>query len=44
MKIATIKIKLFGVVGTLYRVLGTKGEVLQVLETQEDAAAWIAAQ
>lgn len=43
MKIHAMKIKLFGKVGTLYRVLDAKGEVLQVLETEAEAAAWIAA-
>jgi hypothetical protein len=44
MKITTIKIKLFGKTATMYRVLDSKGGVLQVLETEAEAAAWIAAQ
>lgn len=42
MKIATLKIKLFGKVGTLFQVIDSKGEVVQVLETKEAAEAWIA--
>lgn len=44
MKITSMKIKLFGKVATMYRVLDEKGGVLQVLETKEEAEAWIAAQ
>lgn len=44
MTINAMKIKLFGKVATMYRVLDADGGVLQVLETQEEAAAWIAAQ
>lgn len=44
MKINPMKIKLFGKVATMYRVLDAKGGVLQVLETEAEAAAWIAAQ
>lgn len=43
MKIATIKMKLFGKVGTLFQVIDAQGEVLQVLETKAEAEAWIAA-
>jgi len=43
MKVTAIKIKLFGKVDTLYRVLAANGEVLQVLETRQEAEAWIAA-
>lgn len=44
MKITTIKIKLFGKTATMYRVMSERGEVLQVLETEAEAAAWIASQ
>lgn len=44
MKVQAMKIKLFGKVDTLYRVLSVAGEVLQVCETKEEAEAWIAAQ
>lgn len=44
MKIQAFKIKFLGKVGTLYRVLDARGQVLQVLETEAEAAAWIAAQ
>lgn len=43
MKVTAIKIKLFGKTETLFRVLDASGEVLQVLETREEAEAWIAA-
>lgn len=43
MKINPIKIKFLGKTNTLFRVLNAKGEVLQVLETKEEAEAWIAA-
>ena len=41
MTIHTMKIKLFGKVGTMYRVLDQSGEVLQVLETKQEAEDWI---
>lgn len=41
MTINTIKIKLFGKVAPLYRVLDASGEVLQVLETKQEAEDWI---
>lgn len=44
MTITKTTIKFLGNKVTLYRVLDSKGEVLQVLESQEEAAAWIAAQ
>jgi hypothetical protein len=44
MKISQIKIKLFGKTDVLFRVLDSKGEVLQVLTTQDEAQAWIDAQ
>ena len=44
MTIATTKIKLFGKVAALYQVIDAQGEVLQVLETKEEAEAWIASQ
>lgn len=44
MKIHAMKIKFLGKIGTIYRVLDDKGQVLQVLETKEQAEAWIAAQ
>jgi hypothetical protein len=42
MKVTTMKMKLFGKVNTLYRVMSAAGEVLQVLESKEEAEAWIA--
>jgi hypothetical protein len=44
MKVSAIKIKLFGKTATMYRVLDTKGEVLQVCETKDEAESWINAQ
>lgn len=44
MKIASTKIKLFGKVAVLFQVVDNTGEVLQVLETKEEAEAWIASQ
>lgn len=44
MKIASTKIKLFGKVAVLFQVVDNSGEVLQVLETKEEAEAWIANQ
>lgn len=41
MTINKMKIKLFGKVDTLYRVLDKDGEVLQVLETEKEAQEWI---
>lgn len=42
MQITTIKIKLFGKVAALFQVVDAAGEVLQVLESKEEARAWIA--
>lgn len=42
MKVTTMKIKFLGKTSTLYRVLDEAGEVLQVLESKEEAEAWIA--
>jgi hypothetical protein len=44
MQVKAIKVKLFGKVGILYRVLSVTGEVLQVLETEAEAQDWIAEQ
>jgi hypothetical protein len=44
MKITTLKIKLFGKTEVLFRVLDSKGEVVQVSETKEEAEAWLATQ
>ena len=41
MTINKMKIKLFGKVCTLYRVLDQSGEVLYVAETAEEAQEWI---
>lgn len=41
MTINAIKIKLFGKVGTVYRVLDNNGEVIHVAETEAAAQAWI---
>lgn len=43
MTIATKKIKLFGQTAVLFQVVKGK-EVVQVLESKEEAEAWIAAQ
>lgn len=42
MQIVTVKIKLFGKVSALFQVVDAAGEVLQVLESKEEALAWIA--
>lgn len=42
MKVTSMKIKLFGKVATMFRVLDAQGEVIQVCETKEEAEAWIA--
>lgn len=42
MKVSTINIKLFGKTALMFRVLDASGSVLQVLETEEEANAWIA--
>jgi hypothetical protein len=44
MKISKIKIKLFGKTEFMFRVLDQNGEVLKVAVTEEECAAWIAAQ
>lgn len=44
MKVTTFKMKFLGKMVTLFRVLDKKGEVLQVLETEAEAKAWIEAQ
>lgn len=43
MKVSAIKIKLFGRVGVVFRVLGKNGEVIFVAETKHEAKDWIAA-
>lgn len=43
MTINAMKFKFLGKTSTLFRVLDASGEVLQVLETKEEAEAWIAA-
>jgi hypothetical protein len=44
MKITQIKIKFLGKTGVLFRVLDAEGNVLQVCESHDEAAAWVAAQ
>lgn len=44
MKVTSIKIKLFGKTATMFRVLAANGEVLQVLETKQEAEEWISKQ
>lgn len=44
MKVTTFKMKYFGKMVTLFRVLDAKGEVIQVAETEQEAQAWIEAQ
>lgn len=43
MTIATKTIKLFGQKNTVYQVLNSKGEVVKVAATREEAEAFIAA-
>lgn len=42
MTINTFNMKFLGKKITMFRVLDNNGEVLQVLETKEEAQAWIA--
>lgn len=42
MTINPTKIKLFGKTQTLFQVINSKGEVVQVLETKAEAESWIA--
>lgn len=42
MTINTFKMKFLGKTSVLFRVLDRDGEVLQVLESKEEAEAWIA--
>ena len=42
MTVNAFKMKFLGKTSTLFRVLDSKGEVLQVLESKEEAEAWIA--
>ena len=42
MQVTSIKIKLFGKTAVMFRVIDSKGEVLQVLETEQEAHDWIA--
>ena len=44
MRVNKFSIKFFGKKVTVYRVLDARGNVLQVLETQEAAEQWIATQ
>lgn len=44
MKIMTKKIKLFGKTETMFQVVDSEGEVLQVLCSRDEAEAWIAQQ
>ena len=41
MKVQKFKMKFLGKSGVLFRVINEKGEVLQVLETQQEAEAYI---